>query len=206
MLQGRTKLELGKMNMSIKEYHRVVPKFCPSCGHSLMGYYIETEITEDIIYPEAVLFVQHFKVITESTLARKFNIGHARAMHIIDLLVEDKYILPIDKKQGWRVCETLSDSTFAPATNKMEEAPLDYCPECGHNLAKYRYEVISDDIELYLQAVQYAKKTGKMSAALLQRKFKIGYAHAARLVDRMEENRIIGPADGSNPREVFDKE
>ena len=41
------------------------------------------------------------------------------------------------------------------------------------------------------------------STSLIQRKFSIGYARAARLIDVLEENRIIGPANGSKPREIL---
>jgi len=43
----------------------------------------------------------------------------------------------------------------------------------------------------------------KASASLLQRRLKVGYARAARLLDLMEEDGIIGPGDGAKPREVY---
>ena len=43
----------------------------------------------------------------------------------------------------------------------------------------------------------------KASASLLQRRLKVGYARAARLLDIMEAKGIIGPGDGAKPREVF---
>ena len=46
-------------------------------------------------------------------------------------------------------------------------------------------------------------ESGKASASLLQRRMKVGYARAARLLDEMEEAGIVGPADGAKPREVF---
>ena len=47
--------------------------------------------------------------------------------------------------------------------------------------------------------------TGKASASLLQRKFKIGYNRAARLIDELEDRGIVGPQAGSKPREVLYK-
>jgi DNA segregation ATPase FtsK/SpoIIIE-like protein len=44
---------------------------------------------------------------------------------------------------------------------------------------------------------------GKASASLLQRRLRVGYARAARLIENMEEQGIIGPADGARPREVL---
>jgi DNA segregation ATPase FtsK/SpoIIIE, S-DNA-T family len=57
--------------------------------------------------------------------------------------------------------------------------------------------------ELFDQAVEIVSLAGKASASLLQRKLSIGYARAARIIDELEENGIIGPSDGQKPREVF---
>ncbi len=57
--------------------------------------------------------------------------------------------------------------------------------------------------ELYDEAKDTVMKAGKASASLLQRRLRVGYARAARLLDILEENGIIGPADGSKPREIL---
>ena len=61
----------------------------------------------------------------------------------------------------------------------------------------------SDEDELYDEAVEAVKQAQKASASLLQRRLKVGYARAARLLDLMEEKGIIGPGDGAKAREVF---
>ena len=61
------------------------------------------------------------------------------------------------------------------------------------------------DDPLYDEIVEYVITTGKASASLLQRKFKLGYNRAARIVDLLEERGIIGPQNGSKPREVLVK-
>lgn len=61
----------------------------------------------------------------------------------------------------------------------------------------------SDVDEMFDQAVEIVSIAGKASASLLQRKLSIGYARAARIIDELEENGIIGPADGQKPREVL---
>ncbi|MEK7181115.1 MAG: DNA translocase FtsK [Patescibacteria group bacterium] len=61
-----------------------------------------------------------------------------------------------------------------------------------------------NDDELYLEAVEVVREAKKASASLLQRRLKVGYARAARLLDLMEENGLIGPGDGAKPREVFE--
>ena len=59
------------------------------------------------------------------------------------------------------------------------------------------------DDALYEDAKQAVLQIGKASTSYLQRKLRIGYSRAARLMDLLEENGIIGPADGARPREVL---
>jgi len=77
----------------------------------------------------------------------------------------------------------LNDSHMAGATSEPEEY----------------------DDPLYNEIVEFAAKTGKISASLLQRRFRLGYNRAARIVDLLEERGIIGPQNGSKPREVLIK-
>ena len=63
-----------------------------------------------------------------------------------------------------------------------------------------------DDDELYDEAIKVVTEAKKASASLLQRRLKIGYARAARLLDIMEAKGAIGPGDGAKPREVFLKQ
>ncbi|MFA6992139.1 MAG: DNA translocase FtsK 4TM domain-containing protein [Candidatus Gracilibacteria bacterium] len=60
-----------------------------------------------------------------------------------------------------------------------------------------------DDDELYQAAFELVCDTRKASASLLQRHLKVGYARAARLIDLLEENGIVGPADGAKPRRIL---
>jgi len=60
----------------------------------------------------------------------------------------------------------------------------------------------SDDA-MFEDAVKCVIESGKASASLLQRRLRVGYARAARLVEDMEEQGIIGPADGARPRDVL---
>jgi S-DNA-T family DNA segregation ATPase FtsK/SpoIIIE len=63
----------------------------------------------------------------------------------------------------------------------------------------------SDDDELYEEARQTVIEAGKASTSFLQRKHKLGYARAARLIDMLEARGVIGPGDGAKPREVLEK-
>ncbi|RMF78262.1 MAG: DNA translocase FtsK [Nitrospirae bacterium] len=57
--------------------------------------------------------------------------------------------------------------------------------------------------EVYEAAVAFAREQGRISVSLVQRKFRIGYNRAARVVEQMERDGIVGPADGAKPREVI---
>ena len=61
------------------------------------------------------------------------------------------------------------------------------------------------DDPLYNDIVEFVIESGKASASLLQRRFKLGYNRAARIVDLLEERGIVGPQNGSKPREVLVK-
>ena len=61
------------------------------------------------------------------------------------------------------------------------------------------------DDPMYNEIVDFAIQTGKISASLIQRRFRFGYNRAARVIDLLEERGIIGPQNGSKPREVLVK-
>ncbi len=63
----------------------------------------------------------------------------------------------------------------------------------------------TDDDEMYEEARACVIEAGKASTSYLQRKLKLGYARAARLMDKLEERGVIGPGDGAKPREVLEK-
>ena len=62
-----------------------------------------------------------------------------------------------------------------------------------------------DEDEMYEEARACIIEAGKASTSYLQRKLKLGYARAARLMDMLEERGVIGPGDGAKPREVLEK-
>lgn len=62
-----------------------------------------------------------------------------------------------------------------------------------------------EDDEMYEEARQCVIEAGKASTSYLQRKLKLGYARAARLMDKLEERGVIGPGEGAKPREVLEK-
>lgn len=80
---------------------------------------------------------------------------------------------------------------------KMEEEKLKYVLSGNNN----NESSVNDD--MYEEVKALVIREGKASASYLQRKFPIGYAKAARYIDMLEEEGIIGPENGSKPREVL---
>ncbi|MEK7136475.1 MAG: DNA translocase FtsK 4TM domain-containing protein [Patescibacteria group bacterium] len=73
----------------------------------------------------------------------------------------------------------------------------------SHALFSTALDTNSDDDDLYEDARLAVMEAGKASASYLQRKLKVGYARAARLLDMLEERGIIGHGDGAKPREIY---
>lgn len=65
------------------------------------------------------------------------------------------------------------------------------------------FEDLGEKDELYEKALELVLLTGQASASYLQRKLKLGYARAARIIDQMEQEGIVGPSEGSKPREFL---
>ena len=97
-----------------------------------------------------------------------------------------------------RLINYVSKEQAAKYDNSLSEIPDSHM--AGENSPKEEY-----DDPLYNEIVDFAISTGKISASLLQRRFRLGYNRAARIVDLLEERGIIGPANGSKPREVLVK-
>jgi len=66
-------------------------------------------------------------------------------------------------------------------------------------------EAVEVDDDLYDEAVRIVMELGKASTSTLQRRLRIGYGRAARLIDMMEQEGLVGPPDASKPREVLKK-
>ena len=95
--------------------------------------------------------------------------------------------------------ETSEEELSFTQTNSEEEpssrnSSKDVFEEFGEN---------SDDDDMLQEAIEVVKEAQKASASLLQRRLKVGYARAARLLDLMEEKNLIGPGDGAKAREVY---
>lgn len=104
--------------------------------------------------------------------------------------------------------QKIVDHTISQQKANYDHSITEEKGEEGSDIGKYDdgYESKEEyDDPLYNDIVDFAMEFGKISASLIQRKYRIGYNRAARIVDLLEERGIIGPQNGSKPREVLVK-
>ena len=95
--------------------------------------------------------------------------------------------------------------------NNEAQIPIDIAPQNGTSISlgssdSSRLDEEDDvDDEVYAAARQAVIEAGKASTSYIQRKLRIGYSRAARIMDLLEERGVIGPQDGSKPRDVLEK-
>lgn len=93
---------------------------------------------------------------------------------------------------------------FEKENNKPNK--FDYFEDQHTSTKNSSYDNDSGDDPMYKEVVKFAIETGKISASLIQRRFRFGYNRAARMVDLLEARGVVGPQIGSKPREVIIKE
>ncbi len=87
---------------------------------------------------------------------------------------------------------------------KNQSPETEYASDVIHSIEKVQTSAREDDTdELLSDAIETVVRAEQASVSMLQRRFRIGYNRAARLIDMMEARGIIGPADGSRPRRVL---
>ena len=92
----------------------------------------------------------------------------------------------------------------AQATPDYDQSFLIAPPEEGEEQDGTAVDVVDGEEDpLYRDAVRVVLEMGKASTSTLQRRLRLGYGRAARILDMMQRDGIIGPPDGSKPREVL---
>ena len=86
---------------------------------------------------------------------------------------------------------------------KSQTGEAEYSNDVIHTIEKVGTSKDEDGDDLLAEAIDLVVKSGQASASGLQRRFRIGYNRAARMIEMMEARGIIGPADGSRPRQVL---
>ena len=120
--------------------------------------------------------------------------GSARLHRIHGPLVTEEEIT--------EVCDFWRDQAQAKYQEELLEAPKE---ENGKNADGTADAEGGDDVDddLYQDAVRVVCDAGRASTSTLQRRLRIGYGRAARLIDLMEKDGIVGPPDGTRPRELL---
>jgi S-DNA-T family DNA segregation ATPase FtsK/SpoIIIE len=108
----------------------------------------------------------------------------------------------VTEKEIAAVVEFWKAQGLAEYQQKFLEAPKDE-PAIGTNDGGPAEEGETEDDPMYADAVKLVVEFGKASTSLLQRRLRIGYGRAAHLIDLMEQDGIVGAADGPKPREVL---
>ena len=115
---------------------------------------------------------------------------------------------PIRIQGAWITEEEIKrlvDWTVNQQKAQYDENMMNLNAVSSHAQADVNSDEEEYDDPLYDQIVEFVVTSGKASASLLQRRFKLGYNRAARIIDLLEERGIIGPQNGSKPREVLVK-
>lgn len=108
-----------------------------------------------------------------------------------------------EKEEGAAEEETGGQVDFGPTRNTSAQPAVSSREGAGGAIDFDGLDNAGSDDELYEEAKKVIIQARKASASLLQRRLRVGYARAARLIDMLEENGIIGPGDGAKPREVY---
>lgn len=112
----------------------------------------------------------------------------------------------VSEKEVRRVIKHIIDKAEQEEKSEMDEELIQSVERGGGEVAPSsnpgEYSDSSSD-PLFLDAKNVVIEANKASASLLQRRLRVGYARAARLIDMLEEQGIVGPADGAKPRTIF---
>lgn len=120
----------------------------------------------------------------------------------------DMLFEPIDQNKPIRIQGAfISDHDVEAVVDFIKnERPAEYDDQMMVSDAEIQQEEQKEDEdELFGEALQFVAQEQKASTSLIQRRFRIGYNRAARIIDDMEQRGYIGPANGSKPREVYKK-
>jgi S-DNA-T family DNA segregation ATPase FtsK/SpoIIIE len=109
----------------------------------------------------------------------------------------------VNEKEVAAVADFWRDQAKAIYNEELLKPPKDENAMGGGSDAADGGDEVDDD--LYQDAIRVVCEMGRASTSTLQRRLRVGYGRAARLIDLMEKDGIVGPADGSRPREVLKK-
>jgi len=110
----------------------------------------------------------------------------------------------VSEKEVERVAKFIRENQPPVEEDELQESITEFLEEGA--AGGETFGDLGEEDPLYEEAKRLVIETRKASASFLQRKLRVGYARAARLLDMLEERGIVGPAQGAKPREVYVKE
>lgn len=118
--------------------------------------------------------------------------------------VQGCFITPEEIERVVDFVKTTGEAEYSrEVMDKIEQAVKEKEKGGGGKTSSEPAEAQEDGDELLPAAVEVVLETGQASVSMLQRRLKLGYSRAARLVDQMEERGIVGPFEGSKPRQLL---
>jgi len=122
----------------------------------------------------------------------------------------DMLFLPMEENvpiriQGTYISEEEVKKVVEFTINQQEAKYDEKLMDLENKESNSKNEVSDDEDPLYDEIVDFAIRNEKISASLIQRKFRLGYNRAARIIDLMEERGLVGTSKGSKPRDVLVK-
>lgn len=118
--------------------------------------------------------------------------------------VQGCFITPDEIERVVGFVKTTGEAEYSrEVMDKIEQAVKEKEKGGGGKTSAEPAEAQEDGDELLPAAVEVVLETGQASVSMLQRRLKLGYSRAARLVDQMEERGIVGPFEGSKPRQLL---
>lgn len=124
--------------------------------------------------------------------AKSSKLGRIQGPYVSEKEVKRVADFVVDQKKEFEDPQTVLSQNLQEALNAPDPKE-----------AKESGEFFGDDDPLFNEVKQIVLETKKASASFLQRRLRIGYSRAARLIDMLEDQGIVGPADGAKPREVY---
>ena len=128
-------------------------------------------------------------------------IGNGKPLRVQGCFVTDGEVLAVTSYVKEHFVADYDQTVLADIEKKAQQTGKKSAPITAAEPEPNMDELAGD--ELLPQAVDVVLETGQASVSMLQRRLKLGYARAARIVDEMEEKGIVGPFQGSKPRNIL---
>ena len=167
-----------------------------------------TQMERDPLFEKAASVCRDTGMATAALLQSHLRIGFMRAIQLLQQLEEAHIISSSDGVNPRKVLSAQNDSQQEEPEEIVGSDIEEYLKESERLLNEADEDDLetSDDIsstdDMFESAVEEVLKAGQVSTSMLQRKLRLGYARAARIMDEMEQAGIIGPQEGSLPRQV----